>query len=43
MRNNRYCQAKVLDIPELDLLIDWFLSQLHQALAIVMRNTVARV
>ena len=43
MRNNRYGQAKVLDIPELDLLKDWFPSQHHQALAIAMRNTGVRV
>ena len=43
MKNNRYGQAKVLDTPELDLLIKYLKTTNQQFVAKTLRNTGARV
>ena len=43
MKKNRYGQAKVLDTPELDLVIKYLPKKIHQVLASTLRNTGARV
>ena len=43
MKNNRFGQAKVLDTPELDLLIKYLKTKNQKVLASTLRNTGARV
>ena len=43
MKNNRFGQAKVLDTPELDLVIDYLKTLNQQFVAKTLRNTGARV
>ena len=43
MKNNRFGQAKVLDTPELDLLIKYLKTRSQKVLASTLRNTGARV
>ena len=43
MKNNRFGQAKVLDTPELDLLIKYLKTRNQKVLASTLRNTGARV
>ena len=43
MKNNRFGQAKVLDTPELDLVIDYLKTLNQQFVAKTLRNTGARI
>ena len=43
MKNNRFGQAKVLDTPELDLVIKYLKTLNQQFVAKTLRNTGARV
>ena len=43
MKNNRFGQAKVLNTPELDLVIDYLKTLNQQFVAKTLRNTGARV
>jgi len=43
MKNNRFGQAKVLDTPELNLLIKYLKTESQKVVAATLRNTGARV
>ena len=43
MKNNRFGQAKVLNTPELDLVIKYLKSRNQKVVAATLRNTGARV
>ena len=43
MKNNRYGQAKVLNTPELDLIIKYLKTRNQKVVAATLRNTGARV
>ena len=43
MKNNRFGQSKILDTPELDLVIDYLKTLNQQFVAKTLRNTGARV